>query len=366
MKTTLVLGARPQIIKCASLIHLASKSKETDLDIIHTGQHYDYEMTKIFFEQFNLPDPILNLKIGSGSHAQQTSRIMTRLEKILRKQKPDFVVVPGDTNSTLAVALTAAKLHNPVAHIEAGARSYDMKMPEEVNRRLTDHCSTILFTPTGNCTDNLLKEGIDRNKIHQVGDTMYDVLLQQMPKVEKEDILKVLKLERETYALLTIHRPENVDNPRRLRSIINAIIELKPLKFIFPAHPRTQRQLLRTKLYSKIQSQNHIFFAKPFGYHETLKLVNDAKLLITDSGGMQKEAFWLKTPCITLRDNTEWTETIQLGANHLTGARTQKIVETVREIIENKEQKIDRLKKLTNPYGDGRASEKILEIIRAC
>ena len=364
MNVTLVLGARPQIIKSTPFVHLANKDKKIQLDIIHTGQHYDYEMTKIFFEELHLPDPTANLNVGSGTHAQQTAKIMLRLEKTLQKQKPNLVIVPGDTNSTLAAALTAAKLHMPVAHIEAGARSYDIKMPEEINRRLTDHCSTLLFTPTKNCTHNLLKEGINKNQIHQTGDTMYDVLLQQLPKAEKTTILKKLNLKPKTYALLTTHRPENVDNPNNLKNIIEAMIKLKPLTIIFPLHPRTQKQLRKFKLYNKIQKQKHIKLIKPTGYHETLKLIKNATLILTDSGGMQKEAFWLKTPCITLRKNTEWTETVQLEANHLTGTNPQKIIKITREILENKEQIIKKLNKLPNPFGDGKASQKMLEAIK--
>jgi len=211
-RVTLVLGTRPQIVKSAPFIHHAAKERQMDFSVVHTGQHYDYEMTKIFFEELGLPDPTVNLDVGSGSHAQQTANIMLRLERVLRGRKPDVVVVPGDTNSTLAGAITAAKLNIPVAHMEAGARSYDMKMPEEINRRLTDHCSTMLFTPTENCTKNLLKEGIDKSRICQAGDTMYDVLLLQLPKAERKTTLKQLGLKPKNYALLTAHRPENVDN----------------------------------------------------------------------------------------------------------------------------------------------------------
>jgi len=344
---------------------LASKDKQIHLDIIHTGQHYDYEMTKVFFEELNLPDPLVNLNVGSGTHAQQTAKVMIRLEKILQKQKPELVIVPGDTNSTLAGALTAAKLHMPVAHVEAGARSYDMKMPEEINRRLTDHCSSLLFTSTENCTKNLAKEGIEKNKIHQTGDPMYDVLLQQLPKAEKSKILQQLDLNPKTYALLTTHRPENTDNPQNLKNIADAMIKLKPLTIVFPAHPRTRKQLRKFKLLNKIQKQEHIKLVNAIGYHETLKLMKNATLVLTDSGGMQKEAFWLRTPCITIRENTEWVETVQLGANHLAGTDTQKIVDITRQIIENKEQIGKKLKELPNPFGDGRASEKILEAVRS-
>lgn len=363
-----VLGARPQIIKSAPFIHLANKDSETHLEIVHTGQHYDYEMTKIFFEELNIPDPIANLEVGSGTHAQQTAEIMIRLEKILLKQRPDLVLVPGDTNSTLAGALTASKLHIPVGHIEAGPRSYDMTLPEEINRRLTDHCSTLLFTPTENCTKNLQKEGIDESKIHQTGDTMYDLLLQQLPKAEKTKVLQQLELETKNYAVLTTHRPENVENPQNLQNIVNAMIKLKPLKIVFPTHPRTQKQLRKSKLYNEIQKQKHIKLIKPLGYHETLKLVKNAKLILTDSGGMQKEAFWLKTPCITLllRKKTEWPETTQQGANRLIGASdTERIVKTVREVIENGDQLRKKLEKLPNPFGDGKASQKILGIIKS-
>ncbi len=361
---TLVLGTRPQIIKSAPLIHLANQDLQINLSIIHTGQHYDYEMTKIFFEELNLPEPTANLNVGSGTHTQQTARIMLRLEKILKRQKPDIVAVPGDTNSTLAGALTAAKLHIPVAHIEAGARSYDPHMPEEINRQLTDHCSTLLFTPTENCTKNLLKEGIDKAKIHQTGDTMYDVLIQQLPKAEKNPILQQLNLTPKNYALLTIHRTENVDNQENLKNIVEAIIKLRQLTIVFPAHPRTQKQLKKFKISSIIQKQDHIKLIKPIGYHETIKLIKNAALILTDSGGIQKEAFWLKTPCITLRETTEWPETVEIGANHLTGANAQKIIKTAHEILEKGEM-TKELEKIPNPFGDGEASQKILKIIKS-
>lgn len=322
-------------------------------------------MTKIFFDELGLPDPIANLNVGSGTHAQQTAKIMARLEKLLKTLKPALVIVPGDTNSTLAGALTAAKMRIPVAHIEAGARSYDMHMPEEINRRLTDHCSTLLFTPTENCTKNLLKEGIAKNKIQQTGDTMYDVLIHQLPKAEKTPILERLGLEPKKYALLTTHRPENVDNPENLKNIIEAMTKLNQLTIIFPAHPRTQKQLQKFKLLNKIQKQKHIKLIKPVGYHETIKLIKNAKLVLTDSGGMQKEAFWLETPCITLRKTTEWPETVKLKANHLVGANKQKIIEKASEIMEKDRQIAESLRKMSNPFGDGQASKKIADAIKS-
>ncbi len=364
-KVTLVLGARPQIIKSAPLIHLASKEPKIRLDVIHTGQHYDYEMTRIFFEELNLPDPLMNLNVRSGTHAQQTSRIMISLEEILQKRRPNMVIVPGDTNSTLAGALTAAKLHIPVAHMEAGARSYDMKMPEEINRRLTDHCSDLLLTTTENCTQNLQREGITKEKICQVGDTMYDVLLWQLPKAERTEVLQQLQLEPKKYALLTVHRQENVDMPKNLEGIMNAIVKLSPFQIVFPVHPRTQRRLEETSLFKSIQKQKHVKIVKPLGYNETLKLIKNARLVLTDSGGMQKEAFWLKTPCITLRETTEWPETVNLGANYLTGARTKEIVERAEGIIQDPMGASKKLEDAPNPFGDGKASQKILAAIKS-
>jgi UDP-N-acetylglucosamine 2-epimerase (non-hydrolysing) len=360
------LGARPQIIKSAPVIHKANRDPEVHLEVVHTGQHYDYKMTKVFFEELNIPDPIINLEVGSGTHAWQTAEVMIRLEKFLIEQKPDFVLTPGDTNSTLAGALTAAKLCIPVAHIEAGTRSYDLQMPEEINRCLTDHCSTLLLTSTENCTRNLLKEGIKKNRICQTGDTMYDVLLQQMPKAEKTPILKQLDLEPKTYALLTLHRAENVDNTQSLKGIVSAMTKLKQLTIVFPVHPRTKKQLARYGFDKAIQKNRHIRVTQPIGYLETLKLIKNAKMVLTDSGGMQKEAFWLKTPCITLRDGTEWVETVKLKANYLTGANTKKIVKTVEAIVRNEDTISERLKGLPNPFGDGNASQKILDAVKAC
>jgi UDP-N-acetylglucosamine 2-epimerase len=363
MNIALILGTRPQIIKSSPLIHLACKDKHIALSVIHTGQHYDYELTKVFFEELDLPEPCVNLNVGSGTHAQQTARIMLRLERTLQKEKLDLVLVPGDTNSTIAGALTAVKLHLPVAHLEAGARSYDMAMPEEINRRLTDHCSTLLFTPTEYCTKNLLREGINEVKIHQTGDTMYDVLLQQLPKAEQTSVLAELNLEPQSYALLTTHRPENVDNPHNLQNICGALLALAPLTTIFPAHPRTRKQLQTLHLIKTIKEQEHIRLIDPIGYHAMLNLIKNAKFILTDSGGMQKEAFWLHTPCITLRNNTEWMETIHFGANCLTGSDPNKIYDKVQEILTDEEQIRIKLQRLPNVFGDGNASQKIIEII---
>ena len=359
----LVLGARPQIIKSAQLIHLAKKSSEIELNVVHTGQHYDYKMSKVFFDELELPDAIANLGVGSGTHAWQTAQIMIRLEKITKCKKPDLIIVPGDTNSTLAGALVATKQNIPIAHMEAGARSYDMSMPEEVNRRLTDHCSSLLFTPTANCTKNLLKEGIKKDRIFQTGDTMYDMVLQQLPKVHKNLIIRELGLVSKTYALITIHRPENVDDPKNLRSITNSMMQLENLTFVFPVHPRTKKQLKKINVYSKLLKKSHIKVIEPLGYHEILKLIQNAKVVLTDSGGIQKEAFWLHTSCITLRENTEWIETVHLKANQLTGADTPKILEAVNRVVEKGETLRKEPKILPNLFGEGQASQKVLDTI---
>jgi len=362
MKLMLIIGARPQIIKSAPIIHEALKRNEIEFQLIHTGQHYDFEMSKIFFGELDLPDPIINLGVGSGTHAVQTGKMMIELEKTIENLKPDMVMVPGDTNSTLAGALTAVKLQVPVSHVEAGARSYDMRMPEEVNRRLTDHCSTLLFASTRNCFEKLREEGIKKQQIKLSGDTMYDALLEHIRRSEKTGILKKLNLQSEEYAALTLHRPENVDSPERLERIFKAFTSLKNLPIVFPVHPRTRQELETVKVMKQKAAVDQIELVDPIGYHEMLQLTKHAKMVLTDSGGLQKEAFWLHTPCITLRDTTEWTETIELGANVLVGSDPKKIVEAAEEIMETNKIKA-KLQKLRNPFGDGHAAQKILDFV---
>jgi len=364
MKLMLVIGARPQIIKSTPIIHEALKKSEIELQIIHTGQHYDFEMSKIFFGELNLPNPLVNLGVGSGTHAIQTGKMMIGLEKTILKLKPDLALVPGDTNSTLAGALAAVKLRVPVTHVEAGTRSYDIQMPEEINRRLTDHCSSLLFAPTINCAKNLSREGIPNQRIKLSGDTMYDALLQHTSIATKSDILKKLGLESDQYAALTLHRPENVDTPATLKNIMRAMAMLKELLIVFSVHPRTKQRLATVKLMKQAEAEDHIRLIDPIGYHDMLQLTRHAKMVFTDSGGLQKEAFWLRTPCITLRDKTEWTETTELGANVLVGSNPQKIVEAAREIMKIRNIK-SKLKMLKNPFGDGQASQKIVaEILK--
>ena len=362
MRLMLVLGARPQIVKSAPLIRAISEKPEVELQIVHTGQHYDFEMSKIFFDELELPSPLVDLGVGSGSHAWQTVRMMIGLEKAMFRLKPDLVLVPGDTNSTLAGALAAVKLHVPVGHVEAGARSYDMRMPEEVNRRLTDHCSRLLFAPTKNCVKNLRKEGLPNEYIHFSGDTMYDALLYQLPKALKSDVLDRFDLKNENYGVVTLHRPENVDNPETLRGIVEALMQLRDLILFFPVHPRAMKMLRAAGLLARLRKAKHLRLVDPVGYLDMLHLVKQAKTVFTDSGGLQKEAFWLHTPCLTFRDRTEWVETVGLGANVLVGSNRDLIVQKAKECFLDEDLKAI-LQELPNPFGDGRASKRIVGIL---
>ena len=361
MRLMLVVGARPQIIKSAPIIREAQRHNEIELQLIHTGQHYDFEMSKIFFDEMTLPEPLTNLGVGSGTHGWQTGNMMIELERAMTKHKPDLVMVPGDTNSTLAGALVAVKLHVPVAHVEAGARSYDMRMPEEINRRLTDHSSSLLFAPTKNCAKNLISEGFANKSVKVPGDPMYDALLQHADAACKTDVLKKLELKSEQYAALTLHRPENVDDSRTLGRIMKAIISMK-LTTVFPTHPRTRQHLERTGLLAKMQESPHIKLVDPLGYHEMLQLTRHSRMVFTDSGGLQKEAFWLYTPCITLRERTEWIETTESHANVLVGSNPEKISRAAARILGTPEIKT-KLSKIKNPFGDGHASQRIISVI---
>ncbi len=297
----LVLGTRPQIIKSIPFIKLASGDEKIDLSIIHTGQHYDYEMTASLFETFDLPAPDANLEVGSHPAIEQITRIMTRLNKAI-ETPPDLMIVPGDTNSALAAALVASKRSIPLAHIEAGARSYNMEMPEEVNRRIIDHCSDLLFAPTVNCRKNLLDEKV-RGDVFRTGDTMLDLFYDIKEKIEECNIVEDMGLEEEGYTLLTLHRPENVDDPERLALRLD---ELKTQgEIIFLVHPRTRERLRKFK----ITLPSNIKAVNPVNYVEILKLVKHSKAVATDSGGLQKEVFWSGKPLIILRETTEWPET---------------------------------------------------------
>lgn len=350
----IVVGTRPQIIKSAPLVHEFDRYGSIEFQIIHTGQHYDYNLSKIFFDEMQLPAPTAYLDVGSGSHVYQIAEIMLRLEDFFSKSLPELVIVPGDTNSALASALASVKLNIPVAHIEAGPRCYDMSLPEEINRRIIDHISSLLFAPSRNCVSNLIQEKVT-GKIFSFGNILYDSYLSQIHNARKSGILDGLDLKEREYAVMTIHRAQNVDDETRLTRIIRATMEGLDgydLKVVFPAHPRTK---------TKLSKKNNMILTEPVSHRDMLKLIVEARLVLTDSGGIQQEAFWSKTPCITFRDSTEWVETVEVGANVLVGDDPKRIKESIELML--LEETGDRLRKAKNPYGDGRASQRILEKI---
>jgi UDP-N-acetylglucosamine 2-epimerase len=382
MKIVTIVGARPQFIKAAAVSkaiqtfnwrgsysgRLSSKKRIQEI-LVHTGQHYDYLMDKVFFEELELPKPNYHLGVGSASHARQTGMMLERIEPILEKEKPEIIIVYGDTNSTLAGALTSAKLNIPVAHVEAGLRSYNWNMPEEINRLLTDHLSTFLFCPTNQAVHNLLKEGIKDGKskvVKKVGDVMYDSILYYSQIAEKKStILKDLdllsniphsELLTPNYYLATLHRAENTDNPKRLKSILKALNEIgRDTTVIFPLHPRTKKMMKAYHLFSETQK---IKLIEPVCYLDMLKLEKNAKAILSDSGGVQKEAYWFRIPCLTLREETEWVETVESGWNILVGTMMKKIVEEIKYGGGRK-----RTSKRMKIFGDGKASEKIVQIL---
>lgn len=347
-----VVGARPQFIKAAPVSNAIRAAGHREF-LVHTGQHYDYGMSQIFFDELQIPQPAINLEIGSGSHGQQTGQMLMRLEKVIQAQQPDWVLVYGDTNSTLAGALAAVKLGTPVAHVEAGLRSFNRTMPEEHNRILTDHCADLLFCPTQTAVDLLAKEGVIQG-VHLVGDTMFDAV-QQFSEIaaQRSTILDTLNLTPRGYLLATIHRPYNTDEPENLRTILAAFAELdEPV--IFPVHPRTRKKIADLGLLEGSSAQ--VRMIEPVGYLDMLVLERNARLILTDSGGIQKEAFFFAVPCVTLRPETEWVETVETGWNVLVHADRAKIVAAVKEHIWPADAP-------PHIFGDGHASERIVRTL---
>jgi UDP-N-acetylglucosamine 2-epimerase (non-hydrolysing) len=351
-KIVSIVGARPQFIKAAPLSRVVRLSLHEVL--VHTGQHYDENMSKVFFDGLGMPRPDYNLEAGSGSHAVQTGLMLERIENVLLNEKPGMVLVYGDTNSTLAGSLAAAKLCIPVAHVEAGLRSYNRSMPEEINRIIADRCSDLLFCPTPAAVSNLKKEGMEQG-VHLTGDVMFDAaLLYGRAAEEKSTILSTLGLKPGHYLLCTVHRAENTDDVPRLASIIGALIETGEA-VVFPVHPRTRTVLASAGLSEKLEKAKRILLIDPVNYLDMVALEKQARLVLTDSGGVQKEAYFYEVPCITLRDETEWTETVEDGWNAVVGTDVPRIVDAVRTFAPESRTK--------RRFGDGHAAERMAEWI---
>ena len=350
----IVLGTRPEIIKMSPVIRECERMG-LDYFLLHTGQHYSYDMDKVFFEELDLPQPRYNLDIGSGSHAEQTGKIMTGVEKILMEDRPDVVLVQGDTNTVMAGALTASKLHIKVGHVEAGLRSFDRSMPEEINRVVADHISDYLFAPTEGARDNLLREGIPEDKIFVTGNTIVDSVYQsKMIADQKVHVLNDLGLRPKEYFLVTAHRAENVDNGHRIREIIKGLELIKKefgLPVVFPVHPRTRKMVQEFGI-----DFDGINAIEPVGFLEFMQLEDNARLVLTDSGGVQEETCILGVPCVTLRDNTERPETLEVKSNFLAGANAEEILRVTKEMLKQGNG-------WKNPFGDGKASKLILDSI---
>jgi UDP-N-acetylglucosamine 2-epimerase (non-hydrolysing) len=354
VKIAVILGTRPEIIKMSPIVRILER-EAYEYFIVHSGQHYSYNMDKIFFEQLKLPEAKYNLEVGSGSHAEQTGRMLISIESVLKKEKPKVVLVQGDTNTTLAGALAAVKLGIKVGHVEAGLRSYDRRMPEEINRTLVDHCSDLLFAPTQKSKAILLNEGIPENKIFVTGNTIVDAVTQNLElSGEKEQIFNELGVDKGKYFLVTVHRQENVDDEERFKNILIGLEEVQKefsLPVVYPIHPRARKKMEEFGL-----KVNNIKIVEPLDYLSFLRLESNARLILTDSGGVQEEACILGVPCVTLRYSTERPETIDVGSNVLAGAEPSEIVSKTKYMLSKKNS-------WPNPFGDGRAAERIVSVL---
>ncbi|MFX1483540.1 MAG: non-hydrolyzing UDP-N-acetylglucosamine 2-epimerase [Promethearchaeota archaeon] len=354
MLVAIVTGTRPQIIKSAPVL-LALEKKGLDTRFIHTGQHYDYKLADQFVSEFSIREPDHNLEVGSGTNSYQTYEVISRLEKVLSKEIPDFLIVPGDTNSALGAALTGFKMDIPTCHLESGLRSYDMFMQEEINRRLIDHGAAGLFAPTTLAVKNLKEENV-RGIVFHTGDTMYDILKKRLDVFNdhtfQEKSMEELGVSDEKFAVLTIHRRENVDFPDRLKGIIEGLSKIEH-QIIFPMHPRTRQRIIDQGL----SLPPNVIDVEPIPYTTMMAIVSRSALLLTDSGGLQKEAYLLNTPCVTIRDNSEWVETFDAGANVLVAPNPEDIKKRAAEMWDKKPNNDPSV------YGDGHASEKIAKIV---
>ncbi len=364
MKVLHVVGARPNFMKVAPILAQLRKEPCVEQVLVHTGQHYDARMSDVFFQDLGMPAPDVHLGVGSGTHAQQTAKVMVEIEPVLLREKPDAVVVAGDVNSTVAVALVAAKLRMPVAHVEAGLRSGDWTMPEEINRVVTDRLSDLLFTPSRDGDDNLVREGIDPRRVHFVGNVMIDSLNAALPRARESRIHEQLEVRKGEYALSTLHRPSNVDDAAALSKVLGALAEVSArLPVVFPIHPRTRARLEGDAgLRKQVEGARGLKLIDPVGYLDFLALTAGARLVLTDSGGIQEETTALGVPCLTVRDNTERPVTVEVGTNALVGTDPAQIVPAAAAVLEGRGKK-GRLPDLW----DGKASERIARIlVRFC
>jgi UDP-N-acetylglucosamine 2-epimerase (non-hydrolysing) len=354
-----IVGARPNFMKIAPVHRLMQKRAEFEPLLVHTGQHYDEKMSRIFFDDLELPEPDLYLGIGSGSHAEQTAAVMVELEKTLRDKRPDLVNVVGDVNSTMAASLVAAKMLIPVSHIESGLRSGDRTMPEEINRIVTDALADYLFVTEKSGEVNLLKEGVCRGKIHFVGNVMIDSLVEHLEKAKKSTILEALQIQSKNFVLITLHRPSNVDNRETFIQILNAIEDIQRiLPIVFPIHPRTRKMISEFGLDDTIKCMQNLILLDPLGYLDFMFLMSQSRLVLTDSGGIQEETTYLGIPCLTLRQNPERPVTCELGTNRLVGMSTEVIIKSARDFLSGrvKDHQIP-------PMWDGKASQRIVDIL---
>jgi len=360
LKPAFVFGTRPEIIKLSPVIRAFLEMGVEPL-LIHTGQHYDYEMSAVFLEELELPRIDHHLEVGSGSQAEQTGKAMIKIERVLMEEKPDVVLVQGDTNTVLAGALASVKLRIPVAHVEAGLRSFDRTMPEEINRILADHASEVLFPPTEEARKNLEREGIKEN-VFVVGNTVVDAVLQNAEVAEKKsDVLERFGLKPKKYVLITAHRAENTDSKENLEKLVE-ILEGLPMVAIYPMHPRTKNRLEMFGLLERVEAIENLIVTKPLGYLDFLRLEKNAFAILTDSGGIQEEAIILNVPCLTLRYNTERPETVKAGGNVLVGLERERAIGYLRRLMEDREF-YESMANAPNPFGDGKSGERIAEIL---
>ncbi len=358
------MGTRPEIIKAAPLFHALRKSSGVQVDLVHTGQHYDWNMSGVFIEELELPTPLYHLGVGSGSQPYQIYKIIEKAEEIVGTYLPDAILAVGDTNSTLATAIMASKMDIPFVHVESGLRSFDPTMPEEINRKVADHVASLNFAPTERAASNLLNESCPPERTFVTGNTVVDALLKALPKARAgSKILRKLKVDPSKFLLtVTVHRRENADNPERLESIVSALLELKEVQIIWPLHPRTKENMEKAGLLKNLYAAKHIRVTEPLSYLDFLKLLDNSTVVATDSGGVQEEAATLKVPCVVLRDSTERPEIIDEGIGVMAGADPLKIERGVSDFLYNSSL-VERVKGAPNPFGDGTASIKISEIL---